>query len=79
MSNTPHDLAEEFPAEAERIRALKAENAHFARLFDEYNDVNHEVFRAETLLTPTAPAHEAELRQQRLRLKDEIWKMLRAG
>lgn len=79
MSNTPHELAEEFPAEAAKIHALKTENAHFARLVDEYHAVNRDVHRAETRVEPMDDAHEAELRHRRVQLKDEIWKMLQAG
>ncbi|MDT8855282.1 YdcH family protein [Paracoccaceae bacterium Fryx2] len=79
MSHTPHELNEEFPAEIERIHALKTTNAHFARLVEEYNGVNQEVYRAETRIDPTSSEHEAMLRQKRLKLKDEIRRMLSAA
>ena len=78
MSNTPHELHEEFPAEADRIHTLKLSNAHFAKLVEEYHQVNRDVHRAETLTEPVAPAHETELRHRRVQLKDEIWKMIQA-
>jgi uncharacterized protein len=76
MTHTPHELHEEFPAQADKIAALKASDAHFAKLVDEYHDVNRAVHRAETLVEPTTPEHETELRLQRVRLKDEIARML---
>jgi uncharacterized protein len=79
MSHTPHELAEEFPAEVEKMHRLKQENTHFAKLFDEYHEVNRAVHRAETLVEPTDDAHENELRLQRTRLKDEIWSLLSAA
>jgi uncharacterized protein len=79
MSHTPHELAEEFPAEVEKMHRLKQDNAHFAKLFDEYHEVNRAVHRAESLVEPTDAAHENELRQQRARLKDEIWSLLSAA
>lgn len=42
MSNTPHDLYEDFPEKTDAIHALKASNAHFARLVDEYHAVNRD-------------------------------------
>ncbi|MBT9247415.1 DUF465 domain-containing protein [Gemmobacter fulvus] len=78
MSNTPHELAEEFPAEAGKISALKETDAHFARLVEEYHTVNRKVHRAETLVEPTSADHEAELRKTRALLKDTIWKRLSA-
>lgn len=79
MSHTPHELAEEFPAEVEKMHKLKQENTHFAKLFDEYHEVNRAVHRAESLVEPTDTAHETELRQQRARLKDEIYALLSAA
>lgn len=76
MANTPHELAEEFPAEAARIHALKAANAHFARLVEEYHAVNRAVHGAESRTEPTDEAREEELRRRRLTLKDEIRRML---
>ncbi len=76
MSHTPHELAEEFPAEVEKMHKLKLEDAHFAKLFDDYHEVNRAVHRAETLVEPTDAAHENELRQKRARLKDAIWSAL---
>lgn len=76
MSNTPHELATEFPDKVEQIHALKEGNAHFRKLFDEYHDVNRAVHRAETNVEPTDQTHEAELRKQRMVLKDQIAAML---
>lgn len=78
MSNTPHDLYEDFPEKAEAIHALKAKDAHFARLVDEYHDINRAVHRAETRVEVLSTEHETELRQKRMKLKDEIWKQIAA-
>lgn len=76
MSNTPHELAEEFPEQIDAIHTLKASNAHFAKLVDDYHEVNGAVHRAETDLEPTDDLHIAEMRKQRLALKDEIARIL---
>lgn len=78
MSHTPHELAEDFPDQAERISQLKQQEAHFARLVEEYHEVNRAVHRAETLVEPVSPEHETELRRRRMQLKDEIWRRLQA-
>lgn len=78
MSNTPHELAEEFPSETQKMHQMKLENAHFAKIFEEYHEVNRAVHRAETNVEPTDDAHENRLRQERVRLKDEVWAMLQA-
>jgi hypothetical protein len=78
MSHTPHELLEEFPEHAEKMASLKEGDAHFAKLFDEYHEVNRAVHRAETNVEPTDQFHEEDLRKQRARLKDEIYRMLSA-
>jgi len=78
MSNTPHELAEEFPEAAEKIHALKTSNAHFAKLADEYHELNRQIHRIETDVEPASDEHQTELRKQRLALKDEIFAMLKA-
>ena len=79
MTHTPHDLAEEFPHAVARIHDLRQSNAHFARLADEYQDVNRAVHRAETRVETLGEATEAELRRRRMTLKDEIGRMLAAS
>ncbi len=79
MSHTPHELAEEFPDHIDRMHNLKTSDAHFARLFDEYHDVNRAIHRAETLVEPIEELAEVEMRKKRMSLKDEIYGMLTAG
>ncbi len=78
MSHTPHELAAEFPDFVEKMHEMKASNAHFTKLSDEYHEVNRSVHRAETNVEPTDDVHMADLRKQRLALKDEIWGLLNA-
>ncbi|MCB1312350.1 MAG: DUF465 domain-containing protein [Sedimentitalea sp.] len=76
MSHTPHELAEEFPDKINVMHALRETDAHFARLADDYHEVNRAVHRAETNLEPMEELAEVELRKKRAHLKDEIWRML---
>ncbi len=78
MSHTPHELHEEFPEHVERMHDLKESDAHFARLFDEYHEINRAVHRAETTLEPVEELAEVDRRKKRMHLKDEIWRMLSA-
>lgn len=79
MSHTPHELDAEFPEHKTRIDALKAENAHFAKLVDDYHEVNRAVHRAETNIEPMSEEAESELRKKRAALKDEIYGMITAS
>lgn len=76
MTHTPHELHDEFPEFGERITALKARDAHFARLTEEYHDINRAVHRAETHVEPLEELAEVELRKKRGALKDEIYRFL---
>lgn len=79
MTHTPHELAEEFPHDTAKIHDLKMNDAHFAKLADEYHHVNREIHRIEAGVEPAAQSRETELRKQRMRLKDEIAAMLARG
>lgn len=76
MSHTPHELASEFPEHADRIHALRIENAHFAKLSDEYHVINKEIHRGETNIEPMDDFHLEELKKQRLILLDSITEFL---
>lgn len=79
MSHVPHELAEEFPDQTVDLRRLKDEDAHFARLADEYHEVNREIHRIETDIEPASDTRATELRKARMRLKDEIAARLAAA
>ncbi len=79
MSHTPHELAEEFPDKIEVMRDLKLKDAHFAKLVDEYHEVNRAVHRAESRVDAIDQTAEDDLRKQRLVLKDEIWSLISAA
>ena len=72
MSHTPHELAAEFPQDAETIHNLKISDAHFARLADTYHEVNRESHRIEAEIEPASDERAEHLKKQRLALLDEI-------
>ena len=76
MSHVPHELAEEFPDQTDQLHDLKMNNAHFARLADEYHEVNREIHRIEVGVEPASDDRTTDLRKKRMLLKDEISSML---
>ena len=76
MSHTPHELAAEFPGKTRQIHDLRERDPHFARVTDDYHDVNRAIHRAESDVEPTSDDHMVEMRKMRLRLKDEIAALL---
>lgn len=72
-----HDLIHELPEMRDQIHELKTSDAHFARLFDEYHEVDHEIHRIETGVENTSDDYLEERKKVRLNLKDELYKMLK--
>ncbi|MGJ8595256.1 YdcH family protein [Sulfitobacter sp.] len=77
MSNTPHELSEEFPQNVEQMATLRQADTHFAKLSDSYHTVNRAIHRAETDVEPTSDDHMQEMRRERIALKDQIAAYLR--
>lgn len=60
------------------ITELKQSDNHFARLFDEHNALDDEIKRLETGATGVTQYDEIEQKKrQKLKLKDEIYTILR--
>lgn len=76
MSIEKHDLVHEFPELRERIHALKTSDHHFARLFTEYHDLDHEVRRIEDGVENTSDDYLETRKKMRLLLKDQLYGML---
>lgn len=76
MSHTPHELHEEFPHLAARIRELKTGDVHFAQLADAYHDLNRAVHRMETGVEAVADAVLEDFKKKRLAMKDNIAALL---
>jgi len=72
-----HDLAHEFPEFKQRIHDLKVEDAHFRKLFNEYDEVTTRVEALEKQNSPVADETMEELKKERLQLKDNLYKMLK--
>ena len=64
-----HDLIHEFPEHRERIHQLKVEDSRFAKLFEEYHDVDHEVRRIEMEIEARSDEYIEDKKKQRLLLK----------
>lgn len=71
-----HDLNHDFPNLTDEIHALKTENSHFLRLFDEYHQSTKEVERLEAENIPVADETLVELKKARIKLKDELYQMI---
>ena len=77
MLGENHDLIHELPEFRDKIHELKVSNNHFAKLFDEYHEVDHEVRRIEQELETPSDDYTEELKKKRLHLKDSLFEMLK--
>ena len=73
-----HDLLHELPEYKERIHELKISNNHFAKIFSEYHDIDHEIHRIEEGIETPSDDYVEELKKKRLHMKDELFAMIKA-
>ncbi|TNF89289.1 MAG: YdcH family protein [Gammaproteobacteria bacterium] len=77
MLTEKHDLIHELPEHRETIHNLKVTNSHFAKLFAEYHEVDHEVHRIETGIENTSDEYLEGRKKLRLYLKDELYRIIK--
>ena len=73
-----HPLGRDFPELKDKIRELKTNNAHFARLHREYEEVDKAVIRLETGVEHGPDADMETEKKLRVLLKDELYAQLKA-
>lgn len=78
MTIEKHDLVHEFPEHREKIHQLKIGNPHFARLFNEYDALDHEIRRIELEIETPGDDYVEQQKLQRVRLKDQLYEMIAA-
>jgi len=77
MSLEKHDLLHELPNSKDTIHELKTKDNHFAKLFEEYHEVDHEVYRIENGTEHASDEYFEERKKVRLNLKDQLYAMVR--
>ena len=76
MLGEKHDLFHEFPEYRDKIHQLKMKNAKFARLAEEYTELDNEVRRIELGIENTDDEYLESLKKKRLHHKDLLFAML---
>tara|TARA_R110002072_G_scaffold64_15_gene513 strand:+ start:3816 stop:4052 length:237 start_codon:yes stop_codon:yes gene_type:complete len=74
-----HDLIHELPEYREQIHEMKLHDKHFAKLFAEYHEVDHEVHRIESGAENTSDDFLEGRKKVRLRLKDALLLILKSN
>lgn len=78
MQTEKLDLLDELPEHRDTIQALRARNAHFARMFDEYHEINSRIQRIEADIEPASDFYLEDKKKRRLKLKDQLYQMIQA-
>ena len=78
MFGENNDLHHEFPEFNDKIHELKMSDGHFKRLFNDYDEIVHELHRVEQGIETPSDETIEELKKKRLHLKDQLFEMLRA-
>ena len=72
------NLTAEFPEFKDQIHTLKTSDAHFCKLYDEYEALDKEIYRIEQQIETPSDDYTEELKSKRVRLKDEIYRLLKS-
>lgn len=72
-----HNLINEFPEFKEKIHDLKIQNAHFKKLFDDYEVLENEIYKINTEQLNVTDEYAHELKAKLLYLKDELFSLIK--
>lgn len=77
MRPVHHDLSHDFPEFQERIHSLRQSDPQFARLYDDYQALDNQVYQAETDGSFTQDADMEDMKKRRALLKDKLYEALK--
>lgn len=66
-----------FPEYRHLISRLKTQDAHFSRLFERHDHLDHQIHNMETNVTPADDITIETLKKERLLLKDQLYDILK--
>ncbi len=66
-----------FPEYRDLITELKNEDAHFSRLFDKHNELDHKIKNMESNIELATNEEIEVLKKEKLKLKDELYQILK--
>ena len=70
------NLQHEYPEKADLIRILKLKDRHFARLLEEYHEIDKEIYQYEVDRASLSTEQMETLKIRRLYLKDRLQSLL---
>lgn len=76
MNLEKHTLLNDFPEHHHTIRHLKMNDNHFAKLFEQYHEVESEVHQIEESNSAVSDEYLESLKRQRVVLKDKLYALI---
>jgi uncharacterized protein YdcH (DUF465 family) len=73
-----HSLLNEFPEYHDKIHELKISNSHFKKLFDKYDELEHQIHRIHQGIEIITDEAFKEIKIKMLHLKDEIFTLIKS-
>jgi uncharacterized protein YdcH (DUF465 family) len=77
MTSSSKGIYRMFPEYRDLIRQLKQKNAHFSKVFEEHNAIDHEIIRLEQDPVTSSSDQIELLKKQKLKLKDELYILIK--
>lgn len=77
MSMQRHPLTDLFPNKENVIHELKMSDAHFARLYEQFDEVEKELHRIDEQIETPSDEYIENVKKKRLQLEDELGEMIR--
>lgn len=77
MNIEKHTLLNDFPDHHHTIRHLKMNDNHFAKLFEQYHEVENEVHHIEQGSEPVSDEYLESLKLRRVHLKDQLFTLIK--
>jgi uncharacterized protein len=78
MNIKDRSISKEFPEMKEQIQEMKKNNSHFAKMSDNYDAIEHSIHRIESGTESYTDEHLEGLKKKKLKLKDNLFSMLKA-
>lgn len=78
MPLSHHPLVQELPEYKDKIHELKMSNNYFHHLMERYEDIDKHIFRIQSGEEPTSDEYVEMLSKERLKHKDELYRILRS-
>lgn len=70
------DLTKEFPELKDRVVELAQSDPEFTRVYEEYREVDQEIYRIEQQIENHSDTYTEDLKKKRVLLKDQLYAML---